>query len=831
MSSSGVSSPGVSSPGVSCPGRPHGRFPVGVAALLLLLGLLGSACSQRVDAPLPQLRSGSWQRNIVGPVVDDPVGSIDGATWLTLGEGDTATDGWLLWGRAQVRAGGLSVPMLWSAVEGGRSWRPQKLEPGPRPNRSDGRVLDLGAGGTTGAVNALAVGSTGLGDRAVPTVWRSNDGRTWSDPIVLELPPDTGGTQINAVAWHADRFVAAGGPADGTEGGRALLWTSPDGRFWTRVDVPIDQQPIDQQPNDAPSGDRPLAATFVDVATSGGRVAVLERAVPSRVWVSVDGIAFTPQRLETDEGLAFGFASVGGSLTAMVLSSDEVRPFVASGAELADWDAGDAVPTAPLRGASLASGQMASVSGLGVVADQPWLVGVADNRVNVRPIGGESGRSANGLSTTVDPADAAFDGFGPRLAEHDGNVLLVSPSRDGWQAWQRPATSENDWTRLDVGGLPRTQRSATNTALSVDGTDTVAVAVGLHQKRSGGDSGAPSASQGRVWVTTDGRSWIEVPQSDRLRSLRSVVAISGTFVAVGTQAPEPDSQGDRVDEAAVLVSKDGTAWERVARNTADLPRPDGTTFVPQALARRGGQLVMAGVLVPSPAGPEQSSAGPSARSVERGRAAIYLSESGRTWKGPLHPEAVPDGAVHSVVAVCADTQRAVVMIDTHGDGQGSTLATFGIVGEVAGPLVAQSGVDDPGAACVTSDEGRVRIPAQWAYQSVLGFLPAQGDPSADGGSTPRAALPLADAVAGRGTTMARGDGYWLAGGATGERSATCEAPIVWVSGDPSNWGVQRSAGAVLRGTGCGAVTAMTRWKGEWLVLATVSDGVVAVRGP
>jgi len=796
-----------------------GQHRVSLWASAAVLLLLVSACSQRADAPLPQLRSGSWQRNVVGPMVDDPVGSIDGAAWLTAGEGERRTGDWLLWGRAQARAGGLSVPMVWSAIDGGRSWRPQKLEPGPRPERADGRVLDVASGGVGGVGTALAVGSTGLGHRAVPTVWLTDDGRAWSDPIVLELPPQTGGTQINAVVWHADRFVAAGGPADGTDGGRGLVWTSPDGRFWTRVDLPDDRQP-----GDDPGGERSTASTFVDVAISSGRVALLERGLISRAWVSADGVAFTPHRLVVDEGGAFGFAPVSGSLTAVVLGAEHARPFVASGAELADWD--EDVPTliAPLRGEAFPSGATASVSDMEVVGDRPWLVGIVDNHVRVLPIGGDGAGAVDVGSTAFGASGAAFDGFGPRLAEHDGNVLLVWPSIDGWQAWQRPHDAGNDWTRLDVGGLPRTRRSAADTALAVDGNDNVAVAVGVHQKRSGGPNGASSPPQGRVWTTTDGRSWVEAPQSDRLRALRGVVAIGGTFVAMGTQAAEPDEQGDGVDEAAVLLSKEGTSWERVARNTADLPRPDGTTFVPQALARRGGQLVMAGVLVPSAVGNESSP-----RAVEVGRITVYLSEDGRDWTGPLHPEAVPDGAAHSVVAVCADTTRAVVVVEA--ETQGSAVATFGVVADDAGPLVAQSGISDPGDACVASDEGRARIPAQWEHKSVLGFLPADGDPTADGRSTPRAVLPLADAAAGRGTTMARGDGYWLAGGVTLERSATCETPIVWVSGDPSNWGVQRSASAVLRGTGCGAVTAMTRWKGEWLALATVSDGVVAVRGP
>ena len=48
-----------------------------------------------------------------------------------------------------------------------------------------------------------AVGSVGLGQRARPALWRSDDLESWSDPQLLPLPQGVGGTQVNGDAEHA----------------------------------------------------------------------------------------------------------------------------------------------------------------------------------------------------------------------------------------------------------------------------------------------------------------------------------------------------------------------------------------------------------------------------------------------------------------------------------------------------------------------------------------------------------------------------------------------------------------------------------------------------
>jgi anti-sigma factor RsiW len=130
--------------------------------------------------------------------------------------------------------------IVWRSVDG-RAWE--------RVETSD--ALDTGAYFSTSGpeigmfdVEIGGPGFVAIGYAARPnleaTAWFSGDGLAW-ERIPLG---DAGSTRVNAVGWDGQQFVLVGGDRsdwDGTLEGmatataRAAVWTSGDGRTWTRV--------------------------------------------------------------------------------------------------------------------------------------------------------------------------------------------------------------------------------------------------------------------------------------------------------------------------------------------------------------------------------------------------------------------------------------------------------------------------------------------------------------------------------------------------------------------------------------------------------------------
>ena len=158
--------------------------------------------------------------------------SGDGRTWTPAASvalpgrpGLSAMQAVLSWGGMLV-AGGYADPdaatheaaawtshdgTVWTRVPDGPAWR-------------DARVFDLAAyrGGL------IAVGSAGGVDRAGAAVWLSTDGRTWER---ISSPAFAAGS-MRSVASDGSTLVAVG--VDAADDG-AVAWTSPDGHRWSVV--------------------------------------------------------------------------------------------------------------------------------------------------------------------------------------------------------------------------------------------------------------------------------------------------------------------------------------------------------------------------------------------------------------------------------------------------------------------------------------------------------------------------------------------------------------------------------------------------------------------
>jgi hypothetical protein len=239
--------------------------------------------------------------------------SHDGVSWSAAevqaaGEGTIAA---VVATRAGFVAGGYMGPELaathraafWTSSDGTR-WSRAAEDPGA----ADGQVNALAAAD----VGFVAVGSAGDAqhDRAVS--WTSPDGTRWTRAPGSAALEDG---LMRAVIATPRSLVAAGSNGDDT---RAVAWTSPDGQTWTRApDAPSlasssTYAPVAEMTDLAISGGELLAVGWNSTASNGSAV----------VWTSDDGRGWT--RAADEPGLSGGGMSaiaVAGDLAVAVGST------------------------------------------------------------------------------------------------------------------------------------------------------------------------------------------------------------------------------------------------------------------------------------------------------------------------------------------------------------------------------------------------------------------------------------------------------------------------------------------------------------------------------
>ena len=176
--------------------------------------------------------------------------------------------------------------VVWTSRDGG-SWQQHRVEPVAWLEQ----MVDVTAGGP--GLVAVGVRRADTEDSSA-AVWTSPDGVTWTPVPDDEAVFGGKGSQIMmSVTRGGPGLVAVGGDRDSS----AAVWTSPDGLTWTRV--PDDEAVFGGQGNQHMSGVTiggpglvAVGEDWADTETGGGRAAV---------WTSPDGVTWT--RVADDEAV------------------------------------------------------------------------------------------------------------------------------------------------------------------------------------------------------------------------------------------------------------------------------------------------------------------------------------------------------------------------------------------------------------------------------------------------------------------------------------------------------------------------------------------------
>jgi hypothetical protein len=389
--------------------------------------------------PAPPPLGDLWAQAIVPDATGRPVGRIEAVT--------AGGPGFVAVGR-----GCLSRPngdvdrceaIVWTSTDG-RAW--------DRAPASD--ALDIGTYFATSGpeigmfdVAAGGPGVVAIGYAARPdmqaTVWFSPDGVSW-DRVALDLGspeaetvfrPDT---RVDVVAWTGERFVVAG--VDRSDGAhtaeelatarpRAAVWTSVDGRTWTRV----------------PDGALPATINGVDPAVATGNEAAFE--IGGYIDTMEDPSTGGMSDLEAGPS---GLVAVGSICEPRDVAMDSGSP----GCRPAVWKSPDGIRWDRTEAASVEDGGLGEGALLGsrVIAVGGWRCDVADYPSCPLAIGLDADGTwtdpvpdAPSLSELTIAADrllaigAPIDGEGTRLwASVDG--LTWSPAaelpRDDASEWR-----------------------------------------------------------------------------------------------------------------------------------------------------------------------------------------------------------------------------------------------------------------------------------------------------------------------------------------------------------------------------------------------------------
>ncbi|HET7031377.1 MAG TPA: hypothetical protein VFI34_12760 [Candidatus Limnocylindrales bacterium] len=141
----------------------------------------------------------------------------------------------------------------------------------------------------------VAVGMSQFDDasQADAAAWSSPDGATWGPALVDEgsgrTMDEVVATDHGLVAFGDRRYDFHGGFGDGS-----AIWTSPDGRSWTRI-ADDDAPPLGVRLRDV----TPFGSGWIATATAefgSGEDRLLRKPVSDGVWRSDDAIHWTPIR-------------------------------------------------------------------------------------------------------------------------------------------------------------------------------------------------------------------------------------------------------------------------------------------------------------------------------------------------------------------------------------------------------------------------------------------------------------------------------------------------------------------------------------------------------
>lgn len=510
-----------------------------------------------------------------------------------------------------------------SSVDGGRTWSLARVRSG------DGSAVPQGD-----APRMVAAGKRGwvaLGDAhgGGTVAWTSENARTWTrhDVGAVFKPSD----DVRAVARTADGFAAVGG-ADG----HAVVWISPDGGRWQRIEGIRGITGFDRV---ASSGSVLVThGTYPrEVTVKRGRRKIT-RTVPSHgVWRSEDGgrtwaqvsIPQAKGSYGATKGLTYGpggFATVregrhtsgrkgnrrttrfgvlftspdgrewrvasrfrgygierfGGTpdgLAVVVHGSDDAYRILRT-ADGRSWKADGTVPR-PVKSSGLTVAAGGAIAISGSRGDDAYLHGVDLRKVpgavnperSVRSLAAAPGRVvAAGSSNGAAAIWTAPDGQPWQRAELPSTAGSLSGVVHGGKGWLAVGATPGDAPKPLV--MTSQDGSTWEKAEFPGGPPPMAAAAG--------PSGYVATGTGAVWHSADLKEW---KRTDLDGAPAAVTASDGMYVAVGAKGRAP----------AVWTSQDGVKWTAAELSDGLATGPltgvaaDGATIV--AIGADGAPLV------------------------------------------------------------------------------------------------------------------------------------------------------------------------------------------------------------------------------------------------
>lgn len=287
-----------------------------------------------------------------------PIAARLGDTW-TLGQVPSTSDtisAVTSWGRGFV-AVGISCPDYTTQSQGeGVVWTSQNGVTWTRAPSQEATtfgcwiamsgpsagMLDVAAGTPGIVIVGYATRTSPQPAVLLPTAWFSTDGVTWTR-TTLENSSQL--FRVNAVAWDGARFVAVGEDRDDafsaeaikTAHSRAAVWTSADGRTWTRVKAAaLDAGGmVDTMEDPAAGGMTDIAAGAAGLVGVGSTCSATSRCTAA-AWFSADGATWERAQVPAISGFlnavvarGSGYVAVG---TSTVLTSSDGRTWTTAAA-------------------------------------------------------------------------------------------------------------------------------------------------------------------------------------------------------------------------------------------------------------------------------------------------------------------------------------------------------------------------------------------------------------------------------------------------------------------------------------------------------------------
>ena len=486
-----------------------------------------------------QRDTGSWQ--LAGEeFAADPVARSDGR--------DQELRSVASVGRLTVAVGGERSVLGYRAVflvspDGGRTFAAARVRtPAGEPAPLDD-VPSFVAGSPAGwtALGRSVAGGT--------VVWTSPDGRIWTRQPDQAGQPFAAQDRVRALTRYAQGFIATGGTtAKGDHSDTApVVWLSQDGRSWRRV--------TGWQLHPPAKG----TLEFTEVAAVSG--AIVLRGVSEKggevTWRSVDAAAtwqeFVPPKPKDSEGLRI--AATAGALHVVREVKDGARLY--SSVDGQEWTEG---PALEAQGAE-------SVQGLAGEGGTLTAAVVTDRRLDLLA-------SEDGAAWAPSGALALLDGREVTgLASLEGGSVVTGRDTGGDDVNALLAVRDAAGGEIPakISGLVVPDKSVT--ALAQRGGTVMAV---------GSTNGDAS-----VWLSSDGRSWRRAKGGTLARPgtqrLNGVTAGDAGWLAVGA---------DTAGRPMVVTSQDGTDWIQADREEIFAADEDTPVTAHATVSGPGGYVVV-----------------------------------------------------------------------------------------------------------------------------------------------------------------------------------------------------------------------------------------------